>query len=223
MGAARWGQGLLALVILAALAAASVQTVRIAWADYGSLEARFLVDQAGRDGKPLGIVQWLRAHDQLQESLRWNAANPVYDEYLASLYFMRGAGAPPGSAEMNAFYDRALQHYLRAAALRPTSGYAHASIATVKFRLGQFDSDFSRALVLASRYGPWEMAVQDQVIDAGLRTWPALGEEVREAVRGNLRRAYQVNEARTREFLSARKSILPGCAQLGLPLPGICR
>jgi hypothetical protein len=223
MGLARWRLGLLALAVLALLAVAAVQAARIAWADYGSLEARFLVDQAGRDGKRLPIVQWLRAHDQLQESLRWDAANPVYDEYLASLFFMRGAGAPPNSAEMNAFYDLALRHYLRAAALRPTSGYAHASIATVKFRLGQFDRDFSRALVLASRYGPWEQAVQEQVIDAGLRTWPALGEEVREVVRGNLRRAYQANEQRAREFLAARRSVMPACAQLGMPLPGICR
>jgi tetratricopeptide (TPR) repeat protein len=222
MGAARWQRSLLSLAALAILAAACMQAGRIGWADYGSLEARFLVDQAGRDGRPLPILQWLRAHDQLQESLRWNAANPVFDEYLASLYFMRGAAAPANSAEMNAFYDRALQHYLRAAALRPTSGYAHASVATVKFRLGQFDADFSRALVLASRYGPWEPAVQEQVIDAGLRTWPALSPEVREEVRGNLRRAYQVNEQRTREFLSVRKAVLPACAQLGMALPGIC-
>jgi len=213
---------MIAALLFTLLLLACVQAARIGWADFISLEARYLVDQSNRDGKSLRINDWLRARDQLQESRHWDGGNPVYDEYLASLYFMRAAAAAANSAEMSAFYESALEHYLRAAALRPTSGYTHASIATVKFRLGQFDRDFSLALSQASRYGPWEQAVQDQVMDAGLRTWGALAEDVRNEVRGNLRRAYQVNESRTRDFLAARKGVLPDCRQLGLPLPGIC-
>jgi hypothetical protein len=37
-----------------------------------------------------------------------------------------------------------------------------------------------------------------------------------------MRRAYQVNQKGTLDFLAARKSILPGCMQLRLAIPEIC-
>jgi len=218
----RWRRYVIALPLFVLFAWIATLACRIGVADFVSLEARFLVDQAYRDHKPLPIQAWLRAEEQLETSRRWDGGNPVYDEYLANLYFMRAVGYAPNSREQQAFYETALEHYLRAAYLRPTSGYTHASIATVKFRLGQFDRDFSLALVRASKYGPWERPVQEQVLDAGLRTWGGLTEAVREEVRGTLRRAYQMNQKGTRDFLAVRKSILPGCAQLRLAIPEIC-
>lgn len=218
----QWRRYAIALPFFVLFAGIATQAWRIGMADFASLEARFVVDQAGRDHKPLPIAGWLRAEEQLEVSRRWDGGNPVYEEYLANLYFMRAIGYAPNSREQQAFYETALEHYLRAAYLRPTSGYTHASIATVKFRLGQFDRDFSLALVRASRYGPWERPVQEQVIDAGLRTWGGLTEGVREEVRNTMRRAYQVNQKGTLDFLAARKAILPGCKQLRLAIPEIC-
>jgi tetratricopeptide (TPR) repeat protein len=218
----QWTRYMIALPVFVLLVWITARACRIGIADFTSLEARFLVDQSYRDRKPLAIQAWLHAEEQLDTSRSWDGDNPVYDEYLANLYFMRAVGYMPNSREQQAFYETALEHYLRAAYLRPTSGYTHASIATVKFRLGQFDRDFSLALARASKYGPWERPVQEQVIDAGLRTWGGLAEGVREEVRATLWRAYQMNQKGTQEFLAARKSILPGCAQLRLAIPEIC-
>lgn len=218
----QWRRYVIALPLFLLLGLVVTQACRTAIADFVSLEARFLVDQAGRDRIPLPIARWLRAEEQLEISRSWDGRNPVYEEYLANLYFMRAVGYSPNSREQQAFYETALEHYLRAAYLRPTSGYTHASIATVKFRLGQFDRDFALALVRASKYGPWERSVQEQVIDAGFRTWGGLTDAVRGEVRGTVWRAYQVNQKGTLDFLAARKAVLPDCRQLRLAIPEIC-
>jgi hypothetical protein len=215
----RW---LAALPVWVALAFVGTKAAHIGWADFNSLEARYRVDQVARDGVPLNITAWLRTKDQLETSLDWDPDNPVYHEYLASLYFMRAASSREEPAATRAFYELALEQYLRTATLRPTSGYTHASVASVKFRLGQFDRDFSTALLLATKYGPWEPAVQEQVMEAGLPTWGALADGVRGAVRGNVRRALEMNPKRTREFLTAHKDVLPDCRQLQVAIPGIC-
>jgi hypothetical protein len=217
-----FGRLLVALPVVVALLWVSGKAACVGWADFVSLEARYRVDQVGRDGIRLNIGTWLRMRDQLEAALEWDGNNPVYHEYLAALYVMRAADGKEGQSASKTFYQLALEKYLRAAYLRPTSGYTHASIATVKFRLGEFDGDFSSALVLASAYGPWEPAVQYQVMDAGLRTWGGLAENARSVVRGNIRRAIQMNPKRAREFLAARKNVLPQCAQLQVVIPDVC-
>jgi hypothetical protein len=177
----RW---MIALPVFGLLVLIGTKAARIGWADFNSLEARYRVDQVARDSVQLNISTWLRMKDQLEAALDWDPANPVYHEYLANLYFMRAASAREQPGATRAFYELALEQYLRTAALRPTSGYTHASVALVKFRLGQFDRDFSTAILLASKYGPWEKAVQDQVMEAGLPTWGGLREDVRGAVGG---------------------------------------
>ena len=143
-------------------------------------------------------------------------------EDLANLHFLRAAQLRGDARAMKSHYEAALAEYLRAATLRPTSAYTHASIASVKLQLGQFDADFSTALLLATRYGPWERAVQEQVTSAGLRAWAALGEPARQAVRGNLQRALAMEPARTGRYLQANQGSLPPCGQLRLAIPGRC-
>lgn len=213
---------LVAVPILALLLGIAAKAALLGYADYNAREARFWLDQAILGHKPMDEATWLRSRMLLESSLALDPDNATFNEDLANLHFLRAAGARGNAQQLKSHYELALAQYLRAAYLRPTSAYTHASIATVKLRLGQFDPDFSAAILQASKYGPWEPLVQDQVMAAGFRAWGALQEPARGAVRGNLVRAYQLDPQRARKFLAGLKSIVPGCAQLQVAIPEIC-
>jgi hypothetical protein len=208
-----------ALLVLLALAGAA------AWrgqADFSGREARYRLDQAILGKAAMDETQWQYTRGLLERSLQMQPDDATFHEDLANLHFLRAAQLRGDARQMKARYESALAEYLRAAALRPTSAYTHASIASVKLQLGQFDADFSTALLLATRYGPWESAVQEQVLAAGLRAWAVLSEPARQAVRGNLQRALALEPARTRRYLQANQGSLPPCGQLRLAIPGSC-
>ncbi len=213
---------LLALPVLAALLGVIGKEALLGWADYNGREARYWLDQAIVARKPMDDATWSRTRVLLEASLALDPDNAMFTEDLANLHFLRAASVPASSPQGAAEYELALHQYLRAAYLRPTSAYTHASIATVKLRLGQFDPDFSAALLLASRYGPWEPSVQQQVLAAGFRTWAGLQDPARAAVRGTLRRAYQLDPKRTMSLLASQGSMVPSCGQLQVQIPEIC-
>jgi hypothetical protein len=212
----------IALPILVLLLVIIVKAAVVGYADYNAREARFWLDQAILGNKPMDETTWLQSRALLEASLALDPDNATFNEDLANLHFLRAANSRGNTQQLRIHYEIALAQYLRAAYLRPTSAYTHASIATVKLRLGQFDPDFSTAILMASKYGPWEPLVQDQVIGAGLRAWGALQDPVRSAVRGNLLRAYQLDPRRVSKLLVSMKTAVPGCGQLQVAIPDIC-
>ena len=210
-----------ALLITLSLWAAN-RAARTGWASYQSIEARSLVGNwVARPGR-IDQLEWNRARDGLLTALEWDPENPVYHEQFANLYMVRLPNEPGGHARMRPYFELALRHYYKAAALRPTWPYTHAGIASVKWQLGERDADFRRAIVLASRYGPWEVAVHERLIRLGFGSWDTLGEIEREAIRGNLHRAHQYRPKETGVLLAALGKITPPCAQLRVDVPGAC-
>jgi hypothetical protein len=135
---------------------------------------------------------------------------------------LRLQAVPVSIETMRPFLQLALKHQFRAAALRPTWPYTHAAIAASKFYLGEFDADFSRSILLASRYGPWESEIQNRMLGIGYRSWARLGVPERDAVRGNLVRALQFRPKETEALLLTLKSVLPSCAELALEIAAAC-
>lgn len=77
---------------------------------------------------------------------------------------------------------QASEELLVAARLRPTSPYTWAALAQVKYRAGNLDDRFEKALRNAVLFGPQEPEVQRLVADLGLAAWPQLGASSRRAV-----------------------------------------
>jgi len=213
---------LIALPAMAVLLGLAASALWRAQADFSGREARYRLDKAILGRQAMGPQEWERTRVLLEGSLAMEPNDATYNEDLANLHFLRAAQARGDSRLLRTHYELALAQYQKAAALRPTSAYTHASIATVKLRLGQFDPDFSRALLLATRYGPWEPAVHSQVMAAGLLAWVGLAEPVRTAVRGNLERAHALDATRTEQYLRANRRTMPPCDQLRVAIPGIC-
>jgi hypothetical protein len=222
---ARW---LAAAALVTLCAWAGNRAAHIGWASYQSIEARTLLDKWMARGTPIDQLVWNRAREGLVTALEWDPDNPVYHEAFGNLYMVRLAKLPGSREAMRPYFALVLRHYLKAAALRPAWPYTHASIATVKQLLDETDADFRLAIVLASRYGPWESAVHERLIAVGYRSWAALGEPEREAIRGNLRRALQYRPKETTALLATLQPFAPPCAELRLEqaeqtrLPGAC-
>ena len=211
-----------ALVVMAACLWAIQQAATIGWASFQSTEARALQWQWKMKPKSVDQLDWNRAREQYLLALALDPENPEYHEGFANLYLARLAGMPGDRARMRPYFSIVLQHYLRAATLRPTRPYVHAGIALVKVQMGELDGDFRRALALASHYGPWEAAIHEFVIKTGYGNWAALGEPERELVRGTLQRAQQHRPKETAALFAGIKAWLPQCAELGADLRGAC-
>jgi hypothetical protein len=78
-------------------------------------------------------------------------------------------------------------HYRSAVAARPTWPYYWGSLALVKYRRGDFDTDeYSVALANAARFGPWKDDSQRLVADLGSDTLEFLSPHAQRAVVVNL-------------------------------------
>ena len=198
------------------------RAIHMGWASYQSIEARALLGNWVARPGPIDQLVWNRARDGFMTALEWDPGNPEYHEGFANLYMVRLSNVPGDSAQLRPYFELALRHYLTAAALRPTWPYTHASIASVKWQLGERDADFRRAIVLASRYGPWEVSIHERLILLGYRSWAVLGETEREAIRGNVRRAHEYRPKETGDLLATLKKVAPPCGELQVDVPGAC-
>lgn len=218
--ARRW---LIAALLMALCVWAAQRAARLGWASYQTIEARALLHQWIAQPGPIDQKVWGRVHASFLTALAWDPDNPVYHAGFADLYLVRLPNASTGDrALMRPYFELALRHYVRAAALRPTWPYTHAGIASVKWQLDDLDADFRRAIVQASRYGPWETAVHERLIVVGYRSWAALGETEREAIGGNVQRAHQYRPQETAALLATLKAVVPSCAELRVAVPGAC-
>lgn len=213
---------LAALALLLLCAWAANQAARVGWANFQSIEARALHKRAMDGSIVLNARNWTKVREGLVIAIDWDPVNAEYHQALADLYLLRLMRTPGDRANMAPYFEIALKHYYTAAKLRPTWPFAHSGIVTAKQQMGRYDADFLRAISLASRYGPWEKAVQDQLIVAGFRAWSALGETEREMIRGNLRRAYEWRPSETAGLLTSLSAVAPPCDQLQVPIPGAC-
>ena len=214
----RAARPLVALVLILLCVWTVDRAARMGWASFQAIEARALLDHAMQTNEPMRAQVWNRAREGFASAIHWDPDNPAYHQGLADLYLIRLVRIPGDRTKITPYYEIALRHYFKAAALRPTWPYAHAGIVTVKQQIGQVDADFKLALVMASRYGPSEPAVQEQIISAGYQSWKALSQAEHGLILGNLMRAWHARPKQTARLLALLKPHLPPCDQVSVDL-----
>ena len=129
-----------------------------------------LQDRIARTGEPADASEVAVLVDAFLLAQRFEPGNPDIPEQLGGLYAVkvRGGGANCVIGNQGA---KSLEQFSSAVVMRPSSPYAWANLARIKYAQGQVDDVFYRALDNAMRLGPWEREVQFTVVDLGFALW----------------------------------------------------
>jgi hypothetical protein len=173
MLAARIFKSLVALTIIAALGYAAYEAGRRGLADLASMRARHDVTAWVEKGTVPGEEAFNRTLDSLRAAARLTPEDQTLQESIGVAYDLAQTSVDP-SLRWNAYAEYALLHFRLAANRQPTSPYASANLARIKYRLGQIDRELFGALDRAMTLGPWEPGVQLIASELGLLLWQKL-------------------------------------------------
>lgn len=150
-----------------------------------------------------GIDTWMRVRADLHRAQRLSSGDPTVQELLGVLHARR--------ASPQAFFEVALEHFVRALELRPTSPYTWANIAEARYQLGRTDSRFQELLVRAATLGPAEPEVQRTVADLGLAFWDEVSPVTRAAVERAIASGMRRNPVEMLQISQRRGRLEPAC------------
>lgn len=193
-----------------------------AMADLPFFETWYRIQAVGRTYKPLDEGVLDAGKRRLEYAIEVNPADGNLRESLALVDYWRSGIPAKALADRVAALDNALLQSVAELSRRPSSAYGYSIYATIKRQRAERDTQMFQALRLALKYGPNEGTVQENVLDAGLRSWNLLSEPDRHLMTDTLSRAMQARPKETVEFLKARKPLLPGCSNLGLRVKEVC-
>jgi hypothetical protein len=201
--AARWVLALPAVVALAGLAVHAVRAGEAGSIVYGASQEMATWAASGAPPGP-EAVSWVAA--DLERARALAPDDPEIEELLGEL-----AGRRIDQADSR---DRALAHFSRAIALRPTSPYTWAAIADARYRKGDTGPAFETALRHAAELGPAEPEVQRTVVDLGLATWDAVAPATRAAVESTVAGALKRDAGEILQIAERRGRLAVACRHL---------
>jgi hypothetical protein len=83
--------------------------------------------------------------------------------------------------------------------------------AVVKYRGGQTDAEFARALVMAARLGPAEPEIQASIANYGLAVWDEVDAATRAAIDGMVAAGMRRNAPEMLQIAQRRGRLAPAC------------
>jgi tetratricopeptide (TPR) repeat protein len=136
-------------------------------------------------------ADWDDLRSNLTRALELDPTNPDINDYLGLSIEGRFADVAPKDETAAPYRQEALMYYRKAVSLRPVWPYSWVNLALVKYRLGQTDAEFYKALHTATELGPWEPTVQRVVVDIGLHFWNGLAIDERHFILETIARGIQ--------------------------------
>ena len=185
----------------------------IALADLSHYPVKNLIDN---QQNPIAAQDLASAQLKIQTSIQLRPNNAEYHEYLARLYYLM--------AMHNAADPRAYQEYLRlaynthrrASQLRPEWPYSWANMALMKSRMQQYDVTFLYSINQAIKYGPWEIASNQALVQAIFSNWSGLSADTQNKAVQALERIYQQQKPTARSLLQHYQLAAVVCPRIGI-------
>ncbi len=140
------------------------------------------VDHWNKRKEEAGAEVVLRLQDGFEAALRYTPDDPHLLEYGAKVRLQQAALAGVEEGERRRLVDEALEYYRESLRRRPAWPYTWMGFAKAKAVAGELDKEFSYAFRTALRLGPAEEVIRDDMVELGLRTWPALDLDNRDRV-----------------------------------------
>ncbi len=202
---------LLRWLLTAGIAFLALELSRAGIADFLRLEPCAYLDSIQASPKPPDPARLGAMRDRLVLAGKFDPDNPIIQEYLGIVYFHRAVIAVNDVPLRIGHLETARDHYKKALALRPNSGYLWAGMAVISGALlesrplkssmsasgaeGAMANDLrdlKQALTYATRLAPWEPGVLSNVIKTGRLHYSAFGSGERRLVDDAERRARDI-------------------------------
>jgi hypothetical protein len=168
--------------------------------------------QLGRMNRSSDVASAGWGKDALRRAVAEVPGDPTANEVLA-IGLMRDTNDLGQLTE-------ARERFVSAIERRPGSGYTWASLAAVKYRLGETDDAFETAMVNAMRLAPYEPEVQRDVVDYGLAVMDEVKPETRAAIDRALAVGMKRNAPEILQISARRGKLGAACRHLdGVPRP----
>ncbi len=167
---------------IVALMLASLYAGKAGLADIELRIAQGLLDRWSREMKVPEWEQWAGVRRHLGRAFRLDPGNPDLLNELGRLHELGAVDKTVANGHVVQTGGEALSYYRKSAAVRPTWPHTWASVATVKLKLLQLDSEFLMAIEKAIELGPWEPPVQIRVVEIGFAAWKVLPDKARAMV-----------------------------------------
>jgi len=187
-----------ALALFVVLALITLQIAGLGISGLFAEMAQLETERSSIETGPARARQIARIEQRLFNSLRYAPGNPWTLEQMGALDLakMRASTVP---REAVALTRNARTRFRQALYQRPTSPFLWANLALAKLYLDEIDAEFFAALRHADALGPWEPAVQQVTVFAGLAAWRELDPALRQALvrtleRGALRNAEKMTQ-----------------------------
>lgn len=152
---------------------------RIGVADFLRLEPGSYIEAVQKGSERLVPAELLASRERLLQARSWDTGNPLIPEYLGQIAVMRAQLVTLSPSLQAVFLREAIGEFEAAIALRPNSAYLWADRASAGSALLEADAGrdpllAQRELPLvitafsrASKLGPWEPKVLDQLVRVG--------------------------------------------------------
>jgi len=199
----RGARVLLTIPAIAALVGLSVLALRVGCAETLAYRAASEIDSWAASRSQPGIDTWLWVRADLQRAAAMSANDPGIQELLGVLHARR--------AGRQEFVEVALEHFSKAASLRPSSPYTWANIAVARYELGKTDSRLEEIIAGAARLGPQEPEVHRTVTDLGLALWDEIAPKTRVVVERMIGAGMRRNPMEILQISERRGRLEPAC------------
>ncbi len=161
------------LIVVVLLAVVTWSSLR-AYAAWHYRIARATTTELIESGQ-VGPTKLQQAETHIAKALRYFPRHPGYLQLSGRTHELRANQPGVVGKAFREEIEKAATDYRKALSSRPLWPYNWSSLLRVKDRLGQVDNELRLALRQSVAYGPWERAVQKQVLTSGLRHWDDLG------------------------------------------------
>ncbi|EPJ56267.1 MAG: hypothetical protein OFPI_00570 [Osedax symbiont Rs2] len=151
---------------------------------------------------PISEFELIQAEDKILKSIRFNPDNAEYWEYLGRIHYLRAISHYQDDSLFNKFILMAYHSHKKAISLRPQWPYSWANLALMKSHLQQLDVEYLYAVNQAVLYGPWEIASNEAIVQAGFNGWRKLNINSRNMTTEALERVYQQAPKAARALLA---------------------
>jgi hypothetical protein len=183
-----------------------INAAKIALADISHYPIKYFIERLKPTDLP-EISTLKKLQTKIQYSIYLRPNNAEYLEYIARIYYLmalkqRRARTVESKIASEKSFRSALEAHIKATRLRPKWPYSWANIALVKSRLKEFDQQYLDAIDYAVQNGPWEIASNNAVSQAGLNGWHTLDNNFKAKTIAALERVYQQRQSTAIEILN---------------------